>query len=67
PYRKVEEIEAEIFERESRLEQLQAALSDPVTLRDGDRVRQTMSQIAGERDRLGTLYEHWEEATELNW
>ncbi|MGI6416998.1 MAG: ABC-F family ATP-binding cassette domain-containing protein [Thermoguttaceae bacterium] len=67
PYRKVEEIEAEIFERESRLEQLQTALSDPATLRDGDRVRQTMSQIAGEQEKLGTLYEHWEEATELNW
>ena len=67
PYRKIEEIEAEIFERESALEGLHAALADPATHRDAARVRQVKSEIGDNQERLAFLYEHWEEATELNW
>lgn len=67
PYRKIEEIEAEIFDRESSLEDLHASLADPATHRDADRVRQVKSDIRDNQDRLAVLYEHWEEATELNW
>ncbi len=67
PYRKVGEIESEIFDRESSLEDLHAALADPATHRDADRVRQVKSDIRDHQERLVTLYEHWEEATDLNW
>ena len=67
PYRKVEEIEAEIFDRESSLDSLHASLADPATLRDADRVRQLKSDIQQTQEKLAVLYEHWEEATELNW
>jgi ATP-binding cassette subfamily F protein 3 len=67
PYRKVEDLEQEIFQRESRLEDLHGALADPDTHRDGDRVRQIKSDITEEQAALKTLYEHWEEAVELNW
>ena len=52
PYRKVAEIEAEIFQREQRLEQLHADLATPEALRDGQRVRQIQAEIAAERAAL---------------
>jgi ATP-binding cassette subfamily F protein 3 len=66
PYRKVADLEAEIFERESRVEQLHADLANPDILRDGNRVRDIQSEITEQKETLKTLYEHWEEATELN-
>jgi len=67
PYRKVADIEEEIFERESAVEQLHHQLSLGETHRDADRVRQINGEIAAHQDSLKTLYEHWDEATELNW
>ena len=67
PYRKVAEIESEIFDRESLIESLHASLADPATHRDADRVRQVKSDIHDNQEKLAVLYEHWEEATELNW
>ena len=67
PYRKVADIERDIFQRETRLEQLNADLADPETLRNGQRVRQIKEQIAQQQELLQQLYAHWEEATELNW
>ncbi len=67
PYRKVEDLEREIFEREAKLDQLHAALAEPDTLRDGGRVRRVKAEIADQQEALKTLYAHWEEATELNW
>jgi ATP-binding cassette subfamily F protein 3 len=66
PYRKVEDLEAEIFHRESRVEKLHAALADPDVLRSGSRVREIQAEVAEHQQTLKTLYEHWEEATELN-
>ena len=66
PYRKVDDLEKEIFQRETRLEELQAALAQPDTHRDGDRVRRVMADIDAEQQSLQTLYAHWEEATEMN-
>jgi ATP-binding cassette subfamily F protein 3 len=66
PYRKVDDLEHEIFERESRIEQLYAALAEPETLRDGRRVRKLKADIADQQATLRTLYAHWEEATEFN-
>ena len=67
PYRKVEEIEAEVFRREARLEELNAELALPETHRDGDLVRTLKNEMSAEERTLSILYEHWEEATELNW
>jgi len=66
PYRKVEDIEKDIFDREARIEQLHAMLADPDTLRDGDRVRQTRSEITQQQEELARLYAHWEEAAEFD-
>jgi ATP-binding cassette subfamily F protein 3 len=66
PYRKVGDLEAEIFQREERMVQLHQELATPEALRDGERVRQLQAEIAAERAALAALYPHWEEATEMN-
>ncbi len=66
-FRKVKEIEDEIFERETCVEGIQQELLDPNVLRDGDRVRQIKAQIEAEQATIKELYAHWDEATELNW
>ena len=66
PYRKVSEIEADIAEQEELLESLQDSLADPAILRDGDRTRETKEAFEETQEALAVLYEHWEEAMELN-
>jgi ATP-binding cassette subfamily F protein 3 len=66
PYRKVADIETEIAERETRVEQLHEALASPEVLRDGDRVKEATAELQQQQDTLATLYEHWEEAAEMN-
>ena len=66
PYRKAHEIEAEIAEHEARVEALHAALADPQVLRDGNRVKEVKAELEIEQAALPTLYEHWEEAMEMN-
>ena len=65
-YRKVEDLECEIQEKEELLEQLQADLASPEIHRDGDRVKATMKQFEQTQEELQQLYLHWEEAVELN-
>ena len=67
PFRKVVEIENEIIEREAKVEELQRHLLDPSVLRDGPRVREIKTEIQAEQTAVQTLYEHWDEAVELNW
>ena len=64
--RKTAEIEAEILAHETEIESLQARMILPDTLRDGRLVRQLQDEIARRQAQLSTLYEHWEEAAELN-
>ncbi|MBP63395.1 MAG: ABC transporter [Planctomycetaceae bacterium] len=66
PYRKVVDIEAEIMECEARLEELHESLASPELLRDGQRIKATKAEVDQQRSKLTTLYEHWEEAVELN-
>lgn len=66
PYRKVEELEAEISSSETRLRELEELLATPDLYRDGDKVKQTMSDFEETKTILMRLYEHWEEAVELN-
>jgi ATP-binding cassette subfamily F protein 3 len=66
PYRKVEDIEAEITEVEGELRDLEQLLSAPELYRDGERVKETRHAFETTKTRLERLYEHWEEASELN-
>ncbi len=67
PYRKIADLEDEIFQRETRIEELQIQLADGNTHRDGDLVRRIKNDITDEQETLKVLYEHWEEAARLNW
>ena len=66
PYRKVEEIEADIAAGETRLRALEEQLASPDLYRDGERVKQTTRDFEDLKASLQQLYEHWEEAVELN-
>lgn len=66
PYRKVVEIETEIAEREGRVEALHVELASPTVLRDGAKVKQLKAELDEHQAKLPQLYEHWEEASELN-
>jgi ATP-binding cassette subfamily F protein 3 len=67
PYRKVPEIEADIHDRETRLQELHDLLTQPDVLRDGDRVKSIRGEIDDTQTAIEQLYEHWEEASEMNW
>jgi hypothetical protein len=41
-------------------------LATPEVLRDGEKVKRAKAEIDQQRQTLATLYEHWEEAAELN-
>jgi ATP-binding cassette subfamily F protein 3 len=66
PYRRVEDIEADIFRKEAEVESLHDRLQCPDVLREGSQVRAIQQQIDAAQAELQSLYEHWEEATELN-
>jgi len=65
PYRKVEDIEAEIAEKEALVERLQADMLRPEILRDGEAVKRIRDEYDATKAQLEQLYEHWEEAVEL--
>lgn len=65
-YRKVEDLEVEIHEMEELIRQLEADLVDPQIQRDGERIKDTLKRYEEAKAALPTLYEHWEEAVELN-
>jgi ATP-binding cassette subfamily F protein 3 len=65
-YRKSHDIEAEIAQREARIEQLHAALADPQVLRNGQQVKEIKQELEAQQIALPQLYEHWEEAVEMN-
>jgi ATP-binding cassette subfamily F protein 3 len=66
PYRKVPELESEIARCEQRIAELHAAMAEPETFRDGERVKRTLAELESQQRELAALYEHWEEAVELN-
>jgi len=67
PFRKVADIEEEIFARETHIMTLNEDLLRPEIARDGDRVKALHLEIKEEQEKIAALYEHWEEAGELNW
>jgi ATP-binding cassette subfamily F protein 3 len=66
PYRKVEDLEAEIAGNETRLRELERLLASAELYRDGERVKETTRAFEETKHQLQRLYEHWEEAVELN-
>ncbi|HAC91933.1 MAG TPA: hypothetical protein DCF63_15100 [Planctomycetaceae bacterium] len=66
PYRKVELIEQDIAASEDRVQAIHAEILLPEVLRDGRRVKQLQQELAEIEEKLLLLYEHYEEACELN-
>ena len=66
PYRKVEDLEADIAGQETHLKELEEMLASADLYKDGDKVKDTMRSFEETKARLQNLYEHWEEAVELN-
>jgi ATP-binding cassette subfamily F protein 3 len=48
------------------LQELEQELANPDLYRDGERVKQTTKAFEDTKAELAHLYEHWEEAVELN-
>jgi ATP-binding cassette, subfamily F, member 3 len=66
PFRKAADVEADIATLEAKITEWEAALTTPEVYRDSDKVKRTMADIADGKAKLPRLYEHWEEAVELN-
>ena len=66
PYRKADDLETEIARVETKLAQLQEELGNPELYRDGPRVKEVRETFDRLQAELPRLYEHWEEAVELN-
>jgi ATP-binding cassette subfamily F protein 3 len=66
PYRKAADLEREIAERETELADLEDKLGMPATWRDPIQARAAQQRHEELTEELARLYEHWEEATELN-
>lgn len=66
PYRKIEELEREIADLESAIESLHAQMLEPVNLRDGRKMQTLTQELSDADQKLLQLYEHYEEACELN-
>ncbi len=66
PYRKSEDLEKDIAAGESQVALLEASLASAETYRDADKFQQTLQAFERSKTNLAQLYEHWEEAVELN-
>ena len=66
PYRKSAEIEAEIGTVEASVAELEDLLAQPATWREPIKARGSQLRLEDLKTQLSRLYEHWEEALELN-
>jgi ATP-binding cassette subfamily F protein 3 len=66
PYRKPDDIEGEIGKVEAEVADLEDKLGMPATWRDPIKARSSQQRLDDLRVELARLYEHWEEALELN-
>ncbi|MBX9585284.1 MAG: ABC-F family ATP-binding cassette domain-containing protein [Gemmataceae bacterium] len=66
PYRKVADLEADIAAAEAKVAALEGALQTAEVYRDPARLRGTMADLEATKDALARLYQHWEEAVELD-
>jgi ATP-binding cassette subfamily F protein 3 len=66
PYRQVSDLEADIMALEARRAELERLLASPDLYRDGEKVKETTRDFEETQENLRQMYEHWEEAVELN-
>ena len=66
PYRKSADIEREIAEAEAEVARLEDLLGQPATWRDPVKAVDHQRRHGELKESLAGLYEHWEEAMELN-
>jgi ATP-binding cassette, subfamily F, member 3 len=66
PYRKVEDLENDIAAGEAKIADLEASLASAETYRDANKFQETLQAFEEAKAGLAKLYEHWEEASELN-
>jgi len=66
PYRKLTDLEADIAVTEKKVTDLEAAIQSPEIYKDATRVCDTMKELETTKNALAQLYQHWEEAVELN-
>ena len=66
PYKKAAEVEADIAALEGKIAVLESALVDADTYRNPAKLKQTMADLEAAKERLPSLYAHWEESVELN-
>jgi ATP-binding cassette subfamily F protein 3 len=66
PYRKVEDLEAEVAREEAHLRGIEQLLASADLYREKERVVEVTRDFEETKERLQRLYEHWEEAVELN-
>ena len=45
---------------------MEELLGSPELYKDGEKVKQTTARFEALKERIAQLYEHWEEAVELN-
>ena len=51
---------------ETRIDEIHNELTLPAILRDGEKAKQLKAELMQQEEVLKALYEHWEEANELN-
>jgi ATP-binding cassette subfamily F protein 3 len=66
PYRKVPEIEREIAESEAEITRLEDLLAQPATWKETLKAIASQDRLKVLQENLVKLYDHWEEASELN-
>lgn len=66
PYRKSADLEREIAEIEAKVAVFEDLLGQPATWKDPVKARDIQLQHEDQKAKLARLYEHWEEAMELN-
>lgn len=66
PYRKASDLEADIAAVEAKIQELESLLQDADIYRDAPRFQETLDALETAKQQLPKLYEHWEEAVELN-
>lgn len=66
PYRKLEDLEADIAKNEARLQEVEELMASTELYRDGEQVKAVTEEHETLKQTLEQLYLHWEEAVELN-
>ena len=66
PYRKVAEVEKDIATQEAFIANLETVLASAEVYRDANKFSDTLKAFEEGKAKLARLYEHWEEAVELN-